>query len=151
MTEIEELLARVVNESGKSRGEIEAKIVLVEIFSMYCPICQREAGHVNQVFEMIKADEHLNRDIRMLGIGSGNSGFEAQFFKTKYNIEFPLFSDADFSIHKKLKEVGTPHFFVLKILPGKAVKLLLSHSGEIPEPAGFVNRLKRVSGLENHQ
>jgi len=135
-------------DSSFSLGQIDSKIVLVEIFSMYCPICQREAKKVNRLFELIKADKKWHQTIKMIGIGAGNSAFEADFFKTNYKIEFPLFSDSHFKIHKKLGEVGTPHFFGLKVLPGNKVKLFFSHSGEIPDLEKFFQQLKDKSSLE---
>jgi len=115
---------------------------------MYCPICQREAKQVNRLFELIKVDKKLHQTLKMIGIGAGNSAFEADFFKTHYNIEFPLFSDPKFNIHKKVGEVGTPHFFGLKVLPDNTVKLIFSHSGEIPDPDKFLQQLKKESNLD---
>lgn len=130
-----------------SLNQIQSNVILIQIFSMYCPICQGEADHVNQVFEQIKNNGVLSRNIRMIGIGAGNSAFETQFFKSNYKIEFPVFSDADFTIHKMVKEVGTPHFFLLGNHNDKPLNLLFSHSGRIPDPQEFVKQLIHAAGL----
>ncbi len=143
-----------ISDSGSVSGtsfkleQIDTKILVIQIFSMYCPICQREAKQVNTVYDLIRADQQLNKTIKVIGIGAGNSVFEAQFFKTNYNIEFPMFEDPKFIIHKKIGQVGTPHFFGLKITEGKSASLFFSHSGPIPEPEKFLQRLKTESGLE---
>ncbi len=137
--------------TGKDRftlGQIKGRIVLVEIFSMYCPICQREAKNVNKLFDLIQSDEGLKYSIKMIGIGAGNSEFEAEFFRSNYTIPFPLFSDAAYEIHKGVGQVGTPHFFGLKILEGGQVKLFFSHSGEMESPTKLLQQLKEQSGLE---
>lgn len=132
-----------------SLGQIKAEIVIIEIFSMYCPICQREADNVNTIFNLIQKSPVLKQKVRLLGIGAGNSRFEVDFFKNRYDIEFPLFSDPDFSIHKKTGEVGTPHFFGVKIEANGEHTIFYSQSGEVSDPEQFLKTLLKDSGLNN--
>lgn len=134
-----------------SLDQIDAKIVLIEIFSMYCPICQREAAPINELFQRIQQDNYLGDRVRVIGIGAGNSDFETQFFKSNYAIPFPLFSDADFVIHKQVNEVGTPHFFGLHIIPGETPRLFFPHAGPIKDLQVFINNFKNAARQEAGQ
>lgn len=130
--------------------QISADMVIVQIFSMYCPICQREATKVNAMYERVAADPKMRGRIRFVGIGAGNSPFEVDFYKDTYQVPFPLFSDADFVIHKQLKEVGTPHFIGLRIAPGvpEGFSVFYSKSGEVGDPVAFIDRLVALSGID---
>ncbi|EMS80653.1 peroxiredoxin family protein [Desulfotignum phosphitoxidans] len=130
--------------------QIKADIVILQIFSMYCPICQREASKVNGMYEQVAADPKISQRIRFIGIGTGNSAFEVDFYKKTYQVPFPLFADEDFVIHKQLKEVGTPHFIGLTITPDtpKGYTVFYARSGEVGDPEAFVNRLIDSSGLD---
>ncbi len=127
-------------------GQVGAKIILIEIFSMYCPICQREAKNINQLFDLITKDARLGIQIKVIGIGAGNSGFEVEFFRSNYKIVFPMVSDENFIIHKKVGEVGTPHFFGLRVLPDNRTELFFTHSGPIKSPKAFWEQLKEAIG-----
>jgi peroxiredoxin len=129
-------------------GQVKAEILIIEIFSMYCPICQREAADVNKLFDLIQKDPALKPKIKLIGIGAGNSSFEVNFFKEKYQIEFPLFSDGKFVIHKKIGEVGTPYFIGLKPNGKKSLEIFYSQSGEMTDPADFLRTLIKASGLK---
>ncbi len=96
-------------------GQIKADLVIVEIFSMYCPYCQKEAPAVNELFNKIQENDNLKNRIKILGIGAGNTQFEVNLFKSQFNIKFPLVIDENFKIHKAIGEVRTPYFFVVKI------------------------------------
>ena len=123
--------------------QVDADILIVEIFSMYCPICQQKAPQVNILFEKLKAVQ--DKRIRLLGIGAGNSAYEVAFFKKTYAIPFPLFSDGDFAIHKKIGEPGTPFFIALKPGAPKGRQIFFTtHSGEIGDLDLFFQQLTRA-------
>ena len=119
-------------------GQVSADILLIQIFSMYCPICQREASKTNELYNLIRTTPAYDKALRLVGIGAGNSDFEVAFFKEKYTIEFPLFSDADFEIHQKIGEVQTPFFIGIRPGDTEEPEIFFTHSGEIKDPNAFL-------------
>ncbi len=138
---------------GLEKGEmfsieqIQAQVIIVEIYSMYCPICQREAGNVNRLYKYIQNNDRYRDKVKLIGIGAGNSDFEVTFFKKNYNIEFPLFSDRDFVIHKKVGEPGTPFFIGLKRNKDGKLEIFFTQSGKIKNPETFPEELLKDSGI----
>ena len=127
--------------------QIRTKTVIVEIFSMYCPYCQKEAQNVNRVYEKIEADPILRGKIKLIGIAVGNSAFEAGVFKKKYNIPFPLFPDGDFTLHKLLGEVRTPYFIGVTIHPDGSHRVIHSRLGAFESVGKFLDEIVKASEL----
>lgn len=130
-----------------SLSHIKADIVIVEIFSMYCPYCQKDAPGVNELFRLISENPDITEKIKLIGIGAGNTPFEVDVFRKQYDIRFPLFPDESFSIHKAVGEVRTPYFFVIRMNPGGSSKVVYSRVGSIGEPYEFLQSIMRESGL----
>jgi peroxiredoxin len=129
--------------------QIKAKVVILQVFSMYCPYCQKDAPHVNSLFNKIENDPALKGKIKLLGIGAGNSEYEVGVFKNKYNVPFPLFPDGDFKIHKLLGEVRTPYFIGVKINPDGSHQVFYSRLGAIEgNDEKFLNEMIGLSGLK---
>lgn len=128
--------------------QIRAQAVVVEIFSMYCPYCQKEAPNVNRVYEKIEADPALRGKIKLLGIGVGNSAFEVGVFRKKYNIPFPLFPDGDFVLHKVLGEARTPYFIGVKIGPDGSHQVIHSRLGAFESVEKFLDEIVKASDLK---
>ncbi len=128
--------------------EIKANVVIIEIFSMYCPYCHREAPHVNQLYEKIEQNAALKGKIKIIGIGVGNTSYEVGTFKKKFSVPFPLFNDADYVIHKMIGEVRTPYFIGVKLNPDGSHQVIYSKLGELEGVDQFLATIMSLSGLQ---
>lgn len=117
--------------------DIQAELVLVQIFSMYCPICQREATKVNELFRLI-GENDLSGRIKLLGIGPGNSDFEVGVFRDEYDIPFPLIPDPYYEWHKLMGEVGTPYFLLVQL---DNRKILMNDLGPFGTPQELYEKI----------
>jgi thiol-disulfide isomerase/thioredoxin len=134
-----------LSESGSfDPTTITGQLLLIEIFSMYCPHCQREAPAVNRLYQAIEASETLRGRVKMIGIGVGNSAYEVDHFRKHYQIAFPLFPDEDFIIHKSVGEVRTPFFIITAIGPTDKGRVLWTGAGNMGKVEVFMNRLKSL-------
>ena len=128
--------------------KIKAPLVIIEIFSMYCPFCQKEAPLINELYEFIQSKPVLKDKIKIIGIGAGNTQFEVDFFKSEYSIPFPLLPDESFSVHKAVGEVRTPYFFVLQIKPDGTNEIIYSKAGSIQDPKAFLELIVKKTVIE---
>jgi thiol-disulfide isomerase/thioredoxin len=125
--------------------QIKAETVIIEIFSMYCPICQAEAPVVNELHQLIEKTPSLKRKVKLIGIGAGNSAFEVEVFRKKYNILFPLLPDEKFAIQKAISgPIRTPTFIAIKGYSGKGLKVQHTHVGRMT-PEQFLKKATAAS------
>lgn len=137
----------VTGEKTFTVPQIKAEVVIIEIFSMYCPYCQKDAPVVNELYTKIMKDKNLKDRVKLIGIGAGNSDFEVDFFRKTYNISFPLFPDGDFSIHKKLGQVRTPYFIGIKKKKEGTYRIFYSKRGAIEDAEKFLSLMLRLSEI----
>jgi len=127
-------------------SEIEADALLVEVFNMYCPHCQRQAPGMNELFRSLKQSPQAEK-VKVIGVGAGNSAFEVDFFRKKYQVEFPLFTDQDFAFHAECGEPGTPFFMVLTPAAGGGWDVPFTHLGTFEDPAQFLDQAVQATGF----
>lgn len=125
--------------------DIKADYVFIEGYSMYCPICQRDAPGINDLYETVSSADPEGK-IKIIGIALGNTPLETSFYAKKYNVEFPIFTDENYIIHEGLGNVGTPVFYIVKL--GSTPEMLYMHEGEAKDKAILLQALKDKAGLK---
>jgi len=128
--------------------QVKTKVVIVEIFSMYCPYCQKDAPGVNELYRLIENNPDIKNKIKLIGIGAGNSFYEVEVYKKTYAVPFPLFPDKDFTIHKACGEVRTPYFMVIKINEDGTHQIVHNQLGNYPGAEPFLELVLKASGLK---
>ena len=128
--------------------QVKTKVVIVEIFSMYCPYCQKDAPGVNELYRLIENNPDIKNKIKLIGIGAGNSFYEVEVYKKTYTVPFPLFPDKDFTIHKACGEVRTPYFMVIKINEDGTHQIVHNQLGNYPGAEPFLELVLKASGLK---
>ncbi|MFW5836712.1 MAG: TlpA family protein disulfide reductase [Desulfovibrionaceae bacterium] len=128
-------------------SELPGRFLLLEVFSMYCPYCQSSAPEVNRLHQIIAASKHADQ-FSLAGLGAGNSRFEVEYFKDKFDIAFPLFPDRDMHFYNRLPEPGTPYFILAKKDGGDGLKVLWTHIGPFDSAPEFFSTILGKAGLE---
>jgi thiol-disulfide isomerase/thioredoxin len=128
--------------------QIKAEVVIIEIFSMYCPRCQKIAPGVDELYHLIENDPNLKDKIKLIGIGAGNSFYEVEVFKKTYHTPFPLFPDDDFTVHKALGDVRSPYFIAIKINKDGTHHIVHSELDSFKEAQAFLELMISASGLK---
>ena len=128
--------------------QIKAKAVIVEFFSMYCPICQKDAPGVNELYRLIEKNPDIKNKVKLIGIGAGNSPYEVEVYKKTYDVPFPLFPDKDFVIHQACGEVRTPYYMVVKMNEDGTHQIVHSQLGDYPGAEKFLEIMLNASGLK---
>jgi hypothetical protein len=88
--------------------EIKGNLILVELLSVYCVNCQRQAPIFNQLYSSIEKDPKLKGKVKMVGIAAGNTPKEVEEFKKAHQIPYPIFSDPKFDAHMAVGGPRTP-------------------------------------------
>ena len=131
--------------------QIKARVVIIEIFSMYCPHCQREAPTVNGLYQKIEDTPSLKGKIKLIGIGAGNSPYEVNVFRERYHIPFPLFPDVDFVVHKAFGEVRTPYFVGVQLDKDGTDRIIYDKIGAFESIDHFLDLIQKRSGMNQEQ
>jgi len=129
---------------------IRTQVLIIEVFSMYCPHCQREAPNVNQLYQNITKDPFLKERIKLIGIGVSNTNYEVNQFRKSFEIQFPLFPDRSRDLARQLEVRQTPTFIGFVWENGTLRRFLhaLGSMGKVDE---FLIRVVQLANLEDGQ
>ncbi|MFC2173341.1 peroxiredoxin family protein [Acidobacteriota bacterium] len=138
-SEIQEYLA-LESAGSFCLTQLPAKIVLIELFGVYCPVCIKQAPLMNQLYKFIQENSDLTDGVKMIAIAPGNKDKELKVYKTRFKVPFPLFPDADKRIYTKL---GKPPIPVVIVVDSTG-KVLLTHTGKIKDIEEFFSTIKKL-------
>jgi thiol-disulfide isomerase/thioredoxin len=137
--------------SGKGHfgiGQIKTQVLLIEIFSFYCPHCQRIAAQVNELYQKLQEDADMKTKLKLIGIGVRNSDYEVDLFRKRYKVLFPLFPDQSGDISEKLDVKGTPTFIAVKLNDNGLHNQFYFEEGGFSESQQFLEEIINLSGLK---
>lgn len=127
--------------------DIKTRVLLIEVFSMYCPHCQREAPRVNDLYRQIADNPDLRDQIKIIGVGVGNTSYEVDIFRKTYAIPFPLFPDRSMENAKKLGAERTPTFIGFVYENDGVFRQFIFQAGGFSDTEAFLNEVVGRSGL----
>lgn len=125
-------------------SDIKAGAVLIELFSMYCPICQSEAPVVNELFDLKEQRPELKARLKVLGVGTQNTPFEVEVFRKKYGVRFPLIPDENMSFRSVcLEDIRTPTFILVALNEKGKPRVVATHVGQIKDAKAFLDTIAK--------
>lgn len=94
---------------------------------------------VNRIYNFIKEDKNLAKDVKLIGIGLENQPNDIEVYKKTFKVEFPMFSDPKKEIQSKVKVQLVP----LIVLVDKNGKILMNHIGLIENVDAFLSQIRK--------
>jgi len=128
-----------------SVNQIKADIVIIKLFSVYCPLCHKDAPKMNQLYAKIESSAELKGRLKLLAIGAGNSVQQVAQFKKEYGLKFPVFADGNGSIHRQLGSVKFPYYMGVKLGGGHNARIFYARLGQIKDTDTFLQSILRAS------
>ena len=96
-----------------SLDNVQADILVLDFFDMYCHVCQSRAGHMNDFYKLVQS-RGLSGRVKVLGVGVGDTPKEVTVFKEKFGLPFPVFPDRTGSFTKQFGKIKVPNVILLK-------------------------------------
>jgi peroxiredoxin len=84
-----------------SLKDLRGKVVVLNFFSVWCPVCERQASSFDRLGEEIKG-----KDIVFLHLAAEGREKELSEYKKKFNISVPILIDKNGSVAKAYKVRG---------------------------------------------
>jgi thiol-disulfide isomerase/thioredoxin len=127
-------------------NDLDGEIIIIEIFSMYCPYCQKHAPTANKLYQAIEEGKGAHGKIKLIGVGVGNSPYEVKFFKKKYGVPFPLFDDANSAVLNSIRGIRTPTYFGIR-KNGNTLNVFFTQQGPYDDAQIFLQAVLKKSGI----
>ena len=109
-------------------SDIKADLVLVEIGSVFCGVCQKMVDVFNGVYSLIESNPETKGRIKMLGIFIGDIRSDIKGFREGLGGIYPIIPDEKFNVHKEVGNKYTPFTIFVRQNPnGKPGIVVKTH------------------------
>ena len=108
-------------------ADVKADWLVVEVFDMYCHICQQSAPALRRLHDAVQKAGVGDR-VRFLGVGLGNSPLEARAFARRFKFPFPAVPDRENQLRKLFPRLRASTLLVFH-RQGDARQLFTRHDG----------------------
>jgi peroxiredoxin len=122
-----------------SYEDVQAEILVIDFFDMYCHICQTEAGHMNEFYNLVQ-NRALGDRLKIIGVGVGDTPLEVKLFKEKCKLPFPVFPDRAGAFTEQFGKIRVPNLLVLKKQAGH-FRVIYRASGLPDKPEELLSQL----------
>ncbi len=119
-------------------SQIQSKLIVLEVFSVYCPHCRKQAPKLNKIYKLVQDDSLLSNNVKMIGIASGAKQDNVDKWKAALHVPYPIFSDKEAIIWNKFGKPGIP---CTMLVDGKG-KVLAIHLGVTEDEEHLFNQIK---------
>lgn len=123
-----------------SWSQISAEVIIIEIFSIYCPHCRKQGPVLNKIYKFIQEDSELKDNIKMIGIAAGGDQKKVDRWKTTLHVPFPLYPDQETAIWQKLGKPGVPCTLIVE----NSGKIMAIHYGATEDTEDFFRQIKKL-------
>ncbi|MDC0335287.1 TlpA family protein disulfide reductase [Pseudodesulfovibrio sp.] len=128
-------------------SDVKAEFILVNVFSLYCSPCQRDAADFNEMYDKI-AEMGLDGHIKFIGLAAGNTVREMEYWRKKFNVQFPLIPDEDYVLHETLGNVGTPFFALARVDGPDKLTIIYAREGAFEDKDAFFATILAQTGMD---
>ena len=130
------------NEAEFRPGTLDAKLVLIEVFSVYCASCVFQAPYMNELYAKIEKDPELKDRVKMIGIGAGNDKWDIAEYEDMYR--FPIVPDEDYEFHNLVGAPATPFLIFGRLYGQGRLFVVDSHLGRLEDSAKILSMVRKA-------
>ena len=125
-------------------SEVEAELLVVDCFDMYCHACQTGAKHVNELHALVQ-EYGVGDRIKFVGLGINNTPLETSTFQRKFDVPFPVFPDRYRDVSDQFGRIRLPSLLVLR-LEDDGWEVMHQITGTLDDPERFFLQLLEELG-----
>jgi len=140
-----------INYLGIQKGQnfklkdIKADLVMVEVMSVFCGVCQKIAPVFNKVFSMVESNSETKGRIKMVAISMGDMASDIKVFRNHFKIKYPIVPDTELVLHKSIGNKYTPFTIFVRQLPsGQAGLVVKTHETPVDNPEKIFKEMRSL-------
>jgi thiol-disulfide isomerase/thioredoxin len=109
-------------------SDIKTDLVMVEVMSVFCGVCQKMADVFNEVYALVEADPEMKGKVKMVGISLGDIDSDVKAFREGLKVPYPIIPDPKSAAHAEIGNKYTPFtVFVRQGADGKPGLVVKTH------------------------